>query len=164
MMNTNDHTWTVRVERVAGPASDTGKAYERRVYARNHTFSVGKQASFEPTDPQPSAVEVLLGALGADVVGGFEAEAARRRVPIDGLEMRLSCRLDNALTHLGVIGEEGHPGIASIQGTLYVTVDADANTVDDALDALWRATLERSPLVNTLKRSVELLLDLRIVD
>jgi hypothetical protein len=159
-MDTNDHTWTVRVERVAGPASETGKSYERRVYARNHSFSVGKQASFEPTDAQPSAVEVLLGALGADVVAGFEAEAARRRVPLDGVEMRLSGRLDNVLTHLGVIGEAGHPGFASIQGTLYVTADADR----DALDALWRAALQRSPLVNTLNRSVELSLDLRIVD
>ena len=159
-MDTNDYTWTVRVERVAEPASETGKTYERRVYARNHSFSVGKQVSFEPADSQPSAVEVLLGALGADVVAGFEAEAARRRVSLDGVEMRLSGRLDNVLTHLGVIGEQGHPGVASIQGTLYVTADAEPG----ALDGLWRDTLLRSPLVNTLQRSVELSLDLRVVD
>jgi OsmC-like protein len=159
-MDTNDYTWTVRVERVAAPASEAGRSYERRVYARNHSFSVGKQASLEPADSQPSAVEYLLGALGADVVSGFEAEAARRRVPIDGLEMRISGRLDNVLTHLGVIGEAGHPGFGSIEGTLYVTAGAEPDT----LDAIWRVALERSPLVNTLSRAVQLSLDLRVMD
>ncbi len=150
-METGDYTWTVRVQRSDGP--------ETRVYARNHSFAVGRQASFDATDVQPSAVEYLLGALGGDLVAGFQAQAVRQRIPIDGLEMRLSGRLNNVLTHLGVVGEEGHPGFESITGTLYVGADAETQQ----LEAIWRTTLERSPVANTLKRCVALSLDLQIM-
>ena len=148
-MDGSDTTWTVRVQR----AGDR----EAKVYARHHSFTVGQQASFDETDAHPSAVEYLLGALGGDLLSGFQIQAARQRVSIDGMEMRLSGRLNNVLTHLGVVGEEGHPGFESITGTLYVSADADPSI----LQLLWRTTLERSPLVNTLKRSVALSLDLQ---
>ncbi len=147
----SDYTWTARVH----SAGDQ----EAKVYARNHAFTVGQQASFKETDLHPSAVEYLLGALGGDLVNGFQAQANRRRVLINAIEVRLSGQLNNALTHLGVIGEVGHPGFESITGTLYVSTDADEST----LQALWRTTLERSPLVNTLQRCVALSLDLRVM-
>ena len=72
--------------------------------------------------------------------------------------MMLSGRLNNVLTHLGVVGETGHPGVEYIRGTLYVSSDADRNVLDE----MWRATLERSPLVNTLQRCVTLSLELQV--
>jgi OsmC-like protein len=150
-METGDYTWTVRVQRM--------EASETRVYARNHSFAVGQQASFDVADAHPSAVEYLLGALGGDLVSGFQAQAARQRIAIDGLEMRLSGRLNNVLTHLGVVGEEGHPGLESITGTLYVSADAETQKLEQA----WRTTLERSPLASTLNRCVALSLDLQIM-
>lgn len=147
----NDYTWTVRVQCAGGQ--------EAKVYARNHTFAVGQQASFKESDLHPSAVEYLLGALGGDLINGFHTQAARHRVTIDALEMRLSGRLNNVLAHLGVIGEVGHPGFESIAGALYVSADADAST----LQVVWRRTLERSPLVNTLGRCVALSLELQVM-
>ena len=150
-MDNSDFIWTVRVERM--------RDGEATVYARNHAFSIGQQAGFDVSGTHPSAVEYLLGALGGDLMSGFGTQAARQRVSIDGMEMKLSGRLNNVLTHLGVIGEQGHPGVESITGTLYVSSTADVSVVE----LLWRTTLERSPLVNTLKRCVTLSLDLRIV-
>lgn len=146
-----DYTWTVRVERVG--------EQEAKVFSRNHVFVVGEQASFRETDPHPSAVEYLLGALGGDLLRGFQIQAARQRVAVDALEVMLSGRLNNPLSHLGVVGEAGHPGLESIQGTFYVSADADRS----ALEEMWRAALERSPLFNTLRRSVELSLELRVM-
>ena len=146
-----DYTWTVRVERVG--------EQEAKVFSRNHVFVVGEQASFRETDPHPSALEYLLGALGGDLLRGFQIQAARQRVAVDALEVMLSGRLNNPLTHLGVVGETGHPGLESIQGTFYVSADADRS----ALEEMWRAALERSPLFNTLRRSVELSLELRVM-
>jgi uncharacterized OsmC-like protein len=140
----SDYTWTVRVQ----GAGDR----EAKVYARNHAFTVGQQASFDARDPHPSAVEYLLGALGGDLVSGFRAQAARQRVAVDAVELTLSGRLNNPLTHLGVVGETGHPGFEAITGTLYVSADAEAET----LEAVWRAALERSPLFHTLTRCVTL--------
>lgn len=146
-----DYTWTVRVERV-------GES-EAKAYSRNHAFVIGEQASFRETDPQPSAVEYLLGALGGDLVRGFQVQAARRRVAVDALELMLSGRLNNPLTHLGVVGETGHPGLESIRGALYVSADADAG----ALEEMWQAALDRSPLFHTLRRCVTVSVELRVV-
>jgi uncharacterized OsmC-like protein len=147
----SDYTWTVRVERVG--------ENEAKAYSRNHAFVVGEQASFRESDPQPSAVEYLLGALGGDLLRGFQAQAARRRVAVDALELMLSGRLNNPLAHLGVVGEEGHPGVESIRGTLYVSADADPAAVEE----MWQAALERSPLYNTLRRCVAVSVELRVV-
>jgi len=146
-----EHTWTVRVERV-------GEKHAR-AYTRNHAFSVGEQAGFEESDPHPSAVEYLLAALGGDLIRGFETQAARKRVAVDALELRLSGRLNNPLTHLGVVGETGHPGLESAEGTLYVSADADAAVLEE----MWRETLTRSPLFNTLRRCAAIAIALRVM-
>lgn len=146
-----DYSWTVRVERVG--------EQETKAYSRNHAFVVGEQASFRETDPHPSAVEYLLGALGGDLLRGFQLQAARQRVAVDAMELMLSGRLNNPLAYLGVVGETGHPGLESIQGTLYVSADADRSTLEE----MWLIALERSPLFNTLRRCVELSLELRVM-
>jgi uncharacterized OsmC-like protein len=144
--------WTARVRWVGEDQSV--------VYARTNSFVVGRPASFRQTDEHPSAVEYLLGALGADITGGFQIVAEQRSIQIDDMEMRLSGRLGNALVHIGVIGEEGDPGFAEITGTLYVRANAD----ESALREVWQTTLARSPVFNTLKKSVQLKLDMRLVD
>lgn len=144
------YVWTTRVR-------GTGKN-EATAYARNQTFAVHGQASFKETDPHPSAVEYLLGALGGDIITGFAAHAARRGIVVDALEASISGRLNNPLVFLGVVGETGHPGFEAISGTLYVSADAD----EPALQEAWRETLARSPLVNTLQRCITLSLELQI--
>ena len=147
----SDHTWTVRVERIG--------EHEAKAYSRNHAFVVGEQAGFEESDPHPSAVEYLLGALGGDLVRGFEVQAARRRVAVDALELMLSGRLNNPLVHLGVVGETGHPGLESVEGTLYVSADAEPNTLGE----MWQAALDRSPLFHTLRRCATVSVELRVM-
>ena len=120
-----DYTWTTRL-RWLGDRATT-------VYARNNAFTVGPPATFTASDPHPSAVEYLLGALGADLVNGFAAHAERASIPVDALELSLSGRLGNALVYLGVIGEEGNPGFSRISGTLYVSADAEDDGVATSL-------------------------------
>lgn len=127
--------------------------------ARSHLFTVCGQASFRDSDPHPSAVEYLLGILGGDLLSGFAAQAGRQGVLVYELEVTVSGRLNNPLVHLGVIGEEGHPGFEAIAGTLYVSADAE----EEDLEGVWRETLRRSPLVNTLRRAVELTLALQVM-
>jgi uncharacterized OsmC-like protein len=127
-------------------------------YCRNFSFTIEQQASFKETDPYPSAVEYLLGALAGDLLAGFANEASRHKVSLDALEARVSGYLSNPLVYLGVIGEEGDPGFEEIEGRLYVSADADEET----LRHLWELTQLRSPLLNTLKRCVKLKLELKI--
>ncbi|HUS13955.1 MAG TPA: OsmC family protein [Chloroflexia bacterium] len=146
-----EYTWSARVRGI-GPQ-------ESIVYSRNQAFAVGAPASFRPADAHPSAVEYLLGALGADLTGGFRGHAAREGVAVDALELVLSGRLANPLVYLGVVGETGSPGIAQIRGVLYVSADAD----EPMLRALWQTTLARSPLYHTLQPGVALEFELRLI-
>ena len=92
-------------------------------------------------------------------MSGFQFQAARSQVTIEAMELTLSGQLNNVLTHLGVVGEAGHPGFERIEGTLYVMADVDEETID----AIWRTALQRSPLVNTLERCVKLSLNFRVL-
>ncbi len=145
----SNYVWTARVR---GDGDNRAT-----VYARKHFFIVCRQASFAESDPHPSAVEYLLGALGGDLINGFAAGAARRGIGIYALEASVSGRLNNPLMLLGVVGETGHPGFEAIDATLYVSADAD----DEDLEAVWHETMARSPLVNTLRRCVTLSLEMK---
>jgi hypothetical protein len=138
------YTWTARVRAESRKAS--------RIHTRNHTFRVGPSLSFEPTDELPSALEHLLGALAADLLHTFQVYARRARIPIDALELSLTCRLENPLVHLGVLGEEGSPRLEAIEGVFYASADAGA----EALDRLWQETLKRAPIYATLERACPL--------
>ena len=146
----SNYVWTARV---CGDGDNRST-----VYARSQSFVVCRQASFGESDPHPSAVEYLLGALGGDLVDGFAAAAARRGISIYAVEASVSGRLNNPLVVLGVVGETGHPGFESIDASLYVSADAD----DDGLQPVWQETLARSPLANTLQRCVALSLVMKI--
>ena len=145
------YTWTLRL-RWLGELATT-------VYARNNAFTVGQPASFKAGDPHPSAVEYLLGALGADLTNGFQIQASRAGLTIDAMEFSVAGRLGNVLVFLGVIGEEGNPGFSEITGTLYVSADAEEATLQE----IWQTTLARSPIYNTLKPTVHLNLALRVM-
>jgi hypothetical protein len=143
--------WSVRVR--PGP---NGQAVAS---ARSNLFTLCGQASFKETDPSPSAVEYLLGILGGDLLTGFAGQAKRLDILLYGMEVTVSGCLNNPLVHLGVIGEEGHPGFEAISGTLYVSADAE----EEELQSVWQEALKRSPLVNTLRRAVTLNLALQVM-
>lgn len=133
-------------------------ADEAKVYARSQAFGVGPQASLRESDAQPSAVELLLGALGGDLVRGMQVEAQRRGIAIDAMELSLTGRLANPLVQLGVVGETGHPGFETIRGTLFVSADTDEAT----LETMWQSALARAPVYATLGRACTLAIDVRL--
>ncbi len=127
-------------------------------YTRNNAFSVGQPASFRERDPHPSAVELLLGALGGDLVNGMGAASQQRGLAIDGMELALSGTLANVLVTVGVIGETGDPHFSEISGTLFISSDSD----EAALHEAWNETLKRSPIANTLKYAATISIELRV--
>lgn len=139
-MDMNAFVWTVRV-RTDGRANS--------VHARNHAFSIGDPVSYRPTDAVVSALETALGAFAADLAGTFRTLATRRRIFLDALEVAATCRLRNPLVYVGVVGEEGDPGIEAIEATLYVAADA----ANDEIQSIFEETLQRSPLVNTFQKA-----------
>jgi len=80
---------------------------------------------------------------------GFQLRASRRGLEVRNLEISLQAQADNILVFLG-LEEEGHPGLNTIQGRLYVDVDGD----EDVLQDIWQETLRRSPVTQSLLREV----------
>ncbi len=132
-----DYKWRVRVRWDEG--------MQAKAFVRNHTIEVGQPASFDTEDPAPSAIEYLLSAVAADLAVGFQWRASKSRIEIAHLEVSLSAKAENILVFLGV-EDEGHPGLAKIEGKLFVDTTAD----EDELQSIWSETVRRSPLVQTL--------------
>ena len=146
-----DHVFPVRIQRTATRGA--------RAYARAQSFDIGSQAGLRDSDTEVSAVEYVLGALGGDLLCGLERAAEGQGIAIHAVEIALNGRLDNILMHLGVVGEQGHPGFAAIEGTAYIGSDADEAAVQRA----WQRTLDRSPLYQTLSRCAAVTITLRLI-
>jgi uncharacterized OsmC-like protein/TusA-related sulfurtransferase len=143
-------TWSARVRWIEG--------MQAKAFIRNHAFTVGQPASFDTQDAAPSAVEYLLAALGGCLAVGFQWRASRRGLTVHNLEVTLQARADNILVFLG-LEDGGHPGLAAIEGRLYVEADGD----DAALQELWQETLIRSPVTQSLARQVPVHVEMRRV-
>ena len=131
---------------------------QTKVFCRNHSWTVGQPASFDVKDDIPSAVEYLLGALGACLAVGFQIRASRQNIQIDELEISLSGQIDNIFVFLGT-EQDGHSGFKEITGTIYVQSDADENI----LGQIWQETIAASPVVNTLTHRVNVNIGMKAV-
>lgn len=129
-----------------------------KVHSRNHTFIAGQPADFSAKVDAPSAIDYFLGALASDLTVGFKAQASRRNMEIDQMELTLKAGLENVLYHLE-LENEGSPKIKRIEGKFYVS----APHSDEDLQNLWKSTLDRSPVYQTLKQSIEIDIPMTIV-
>ena len=86
----SDFVWTLRV---ASPDRRTA-----RVASRRHQFEVTRPIDFDAEHDGITALEYVLGAIGAELVTGFRELARRRRIEVENLEAVVQGELDNALT------------------------------------------------------------------
>jgi hypothetical protein len=122
------------------------------IHARKHAFAVGAPLSFDAEYGAISALEHLLGAVGADLVGGIQVVARRRRVEIDDIEAVVHGTLHNPMVYLRVVGESGDAGIRAIEARVYISsLDDEAR-----VRAVWQEVLETSPIANTLRKALTL--------
>ncbi|HEY7493363.1 MAG TPA: OsmC family protein [Candidatus Tectomicrobia bacterium] len=145
------YTWTLRV-------STTGKD-RATVFVRQHQFIVGAPVQFDEAYNAISALEYVLGAIGADVANGLQSLARKRRVEIEQVEVVVQGELNNPLTYLGVIGESGHPGLEKVRVRVY----AASIAAEEEVWPVWQEMLEKSPLVRTLQSAMQFELSLQIV-
>jgi TusA-related sulfurtransferase/uncharacterized OsmC-like protein len=144
------YKWSIRVQ--------AEKDLSAKVHSRNHTFFVGQPADFSPKVNAPSSIDYLLTALASCLVVGYKAQASKRNVVIDHMEFSLKGGLDNVLYHLE-LEDEGSPKVNQIIGTFYIS-SPDA---EETLEEIWRSTLVRSPIYQTLTQSIDININLAIV-
>jgi uncharacterized OsmC-like protein/TusA-related sulfurtransferase len=144
------YQWSVRVRSNQGASS--------KVYCRNHTFAAGQPADFGASVEAPSAVDYLLGALGSCLTAGFQMNASRHGLVVDALEFSVKGKLDNVLYHMQ-IEDTGSPRFSEIGGTFYISSPEE----EDKLEEIWRLTLARSPIYQTLCHQVKMNIKMAIV-
>jgi uncharacterized OsmC-like protein/TusA-related sulfurtransferase len=142
------HVWRARVRGRGG--------MEAQVFVRNHSFTAGQPMSFDTADKAISAVEYLLGSLGACIAVGLQWRASQRGIKIENLEVSLQAKADNVLVYLG-LENNGHPGVAGIDAVAYI--DADAG--QDILNELLQETILRSPVTQTLQHAIAIKTQMR---
>jgi OsmC-like protein len=145
------YTWTLRV----GTTSQGGIT----AFVRKQQFSVGAPVQFDEEYAGITALEYVLGAIGADVVHGLQSLARKRRVAIDHIEAVVQGELNNPLTYLGVVGESGHPGLERVRVKVYLASLA----IDEDIQQLWQEMLARSPLVRTFQSAIAFELSLQVL-
>jgi hypothetical protein len=145
------YTWTLRVS-----ATERGQA---TVFARQHQFRIGAPVHFDRAYETVTALEYVLGAIGADLVNGLQTLARKRRVAIEQVEAVVEGELNNPLTYLGVVGETGHPGLERVRVRVYLASPEAEPTIQD----LWQEMLAISPLVRTFQAAIRFELRLQIV-
>ncbi|MEK7485560.1 MAG: OsmC family protein [Planctomycetota bacterium] len=143
-----DYLWKIRIRWKEG--------MQAQAFCRNHSFVIGQPASFDTQDTAPSAVEYLLASLGGCLTVGFQWRLSRHKIQVFHLEMTLSAQSDNILVFLG-LEDQGNPGFSQITGTLYL----DSNGEPEQIQQLWKETMQRSPVTQTLQHQVQLKLQCR---
>lgn len=136
-----NYVWRARVRGRGGMGAE--------VFVRNHSFAVGQPASFDTADQAISAIEYLLGSLGACIAVGFQWRASQRGITVHNLEVALQARAQDILVYLGV-HDSGNPGLADVGAVVYVYADAETEALQELLDE----TLRRSPVTQTFQNSV----------
>src|SRR6188768_1528664 len=131
-----------------GPAS-------ARVSVGRRNFSIGRPVEFDDASPHVSAVEYAIGAVGGEIVNGLREFARRRRIAIDAVEALVTGELEDGLAYLEVIGETGRPRIRRIAIKVFV-----ASGDPEATRALFDETIDRLPLVSTLRGVLDLQIEL----
>jgi len=125
-----------------------------RATAGRRQFPIGRPIEFDEASPHVSAIEYALGAVGGELVNGLREFARRRRMVIDDIEAIVTGELTNGLAYLEVIGEGGEPSLSRIAVKLF------ASTPDANVRAVFDEMVKRLPLVNTLRKTVDLHIDL----
>lgn len=146
--------WTARVRADAsGPA---------RVSTRGHDLLSDSSLGLGLRDSHPSSLDLLLAALGSDLLLRLQAHVRRAGLEADSLELKLRATLEDPLAALDVRGATGSPALAGITGRCWLTACLDAEGEAAAREA-WRAARAGAPLAATLAKACPLEIDFHIL-
>jgi hypothetical protein len=127
-----------------------------RATAGRRQFPIGRPVEFDEASPHVAAIEYALGAIGGEIVNGLREFARRRRVVIDDVEAIVTGELANGLAYLEVIGEHGPPSLSRVGVKVFVS------SPDERVRTVFEEMLLRLPLLNTLRKALEVQIDLAL--
>ncbi|GIQ70499.1 hypothetical protein DUZ99_09960 [Xylanibacillus composti] len=122
-----------------------------KVYTNRNSFQIEKQISFDSEYEPVTSLEYFAGSVLSSILLTLLEQSKRKGSVIEELEGVLNLSLENPLTMVGVKGYEEEPIIRKISVTVFLFADME----DHELDDFCFGALNKSPIYNTLKRSME---------
>lgn len=107
------------------------------------------------TNTGPTAIEIVVAALGACITGTYAAQATARGVRLERLEVDLETLID--LNGFFGLSDDVRPGLQGVAATFRVQADADDATLREIADAVTRL----SPVYDTLTNPVHVSLSVQ---
>lgn len=123
-----------------------------KIYTSKNSFQIEKQISFDSESKPISSLEYFAGSVLSSILLTLLEQSKSRGSIVEEIEGVLNLSLENPLSMLGVKGYEEEPFIAQLTVTVFLYVDLE----DKAFDDFCQGALAKSPIYNTLKRSMEL--------
>ncbi|MDI4644623.1 hypothetical protein [Cohnella hashimotonis] len=122
-----------------------------KIYTNKNSVHVEKQISFDSEYKPITSLEYFAGSVLSSILLAF-LERPNRGSVVEEIEGVLNLSLENPLSLVGVKGYEEEPRITKMTVTVFLYVDLE----DKAFDDFCSGALARSPIYNTLKRSMSL--------
>jgi len=132
-----------------GTSSDLSSV---KIYTNKNSFQIEKLISFDSESKPISSLEYFAGSVLSSILLTFLEQSKKRGPIIEEIEGVLNLSLENPLSLIGVKGYDEEPFISKMVVTVFLYVDLE----DKAFDDFCLSTLAKSPIYNTLKRSMEL--------
>ncbi|MGG6310507.1 hypothetical protein [Paenibacillus macerans] len=123
-----------------------------KIYTNKNSFQIEKQISFDSEYKPISSLEYFAGSVLSSILLSFLEQSKKRGSIIEEIEGVLNLSLENPLSMIGVKGYNEEPFIGKMTVTIFLYADLE----DKAFDDFCFGALAKSPIYNTLKRSMEL--------
>jgi uncharacterized OsmC-like protein len=130
-----------------------------RIVTNKTVFEMDRQVSFDSEQVMVSAAEYFLGSLAGSILLTILEHARREHRVIEEIEGRLRGSIENPLTLLGVKGYHQAPAIGAIQMDIYLCADLD----EEELQPFCQQALERSPVYNSLRDCLNIVIRIKPV-
>jgi uncharacterized OsmC-like protein len=121
---------------------------------RTHVVEMDEPDGLDASDAAASAHEQVLSAVGSCMSVGFILNATKRGIKVYDLEITLEGNFENILKWAGH-NATGNPGYPEIKAKLYVSADAD----EDTLRKIWEIAVDGSPVTQTVARETKVTTD-----
>jgi len=123
-----------------------------KFYTNKNSIQIKKQISFDSESAQISSIEYFAASLLSSILLTLLEQSKKQEVLIEDIEGVLKFSLENPLSLVGVKGYEEEPSIRQMNVTIFLYAHLD----DDHFEIFCNEALQKSPLYNTFKRSMEL--------
>jgi hypothetical protein len=123
-----------------------------KVYTNKNSFQIEKQISFDSESKPITSLEYFAGSVLSSILLTLLEQSKQRGSIIEEMEGVLNLSLENPLSLVGVKGYDEEPNIQKMTVTVFLYVDLEGQDFDD----FCYGALRKSPIYNTLRRSMEL--------